>query len=266
MIDLEKALIFSKKLALKVGDFLLSGQKKVQIELYKDKQDILTNIDLDAEKLIIDQIEKKYPDHSIFSEEKGLINKKSDYIWYVDPLDGTKEYLRQIPNYCTTFCLFFKNKPILGIVNLPYSKQLFSAALNIGAFLNKEKIKVNNQNSLQNSFIYLVLPISERIKKDFFEKSFEKMKNLTKKAYRLREARQNNSLAFLALGSIEAYLNFTHPTKGIEDFVPGAFIAQMAGAKITDLKGKKLDFNKPKQLYIISNGQIHNQLIKVLNK
>ncbi|GAF69855.1 unnamed protein product [marine sediment metagenome] len=266
MIDLKEALDFAEKLALKAGKFLLENQKKVKIKKYKDRQDIQTNIDLQVEKIIISAIQKKYPKHNIDSEEKGLIDKNSDYTWIIDPLDGTKEYFRRIPNYNTSFCLFLNKKPISSIVYLPYSNQLFSAADGKGAFLNDKKIHVNNKRNLKNSIIYLFPPCFEVVNNKVFKNNFKKIKKLTEKVYRARyHQRQNSFLSFLALGSTEAYINFSFPS-AIEDFAPGLFIAKMAGAKITDLKGKKLDFSKSGQLYIASNAKIHDQLIKILNQ
>ena len=265
-IDLIKAKKFSKKLALKAGKFLIENQKRVKIKAYKDRQDIVTNVDLQAEKIIISAIEKKYPKHNINSEEKGVINKNSQYTWYIDPLDDTKEYLRQIPAYNTSFCLFYQKRPILSIVYLPYSKQLFSAAYNKGAFLNNKKIHVNSKKSLKDSIISLCPPCFKKVSSEIFENNFKKISQLTKKVYRLRYHQADNAfLSFLALGAIEARLNFCYPIKAVHDVVPGLFIAKMARAKITDLKGKKLDFSKPKQLYIASNAKIHDQLIKILN-
>ena len=103
IVDLIKAKKFTEELAKKAGKFLLENQEKVKIKRYKDRQDIVTNIDLQAEKIIISAIEKKYPKHNINSEERDFINKNSQYTWYVDPLDGTKEYFRQIPEYNTSF-------------------------------------------------------------------------------------------------------------------------------------------------------------------
>ena len=266
IVDLIKAKKFTEELAKKAGKFLLKNQEKVKIKRYKDRQDIVTNIDLQAEKIIISAIEKKYPKHNINSEERDFINKNSQYTWYVDPLDGTKEYFRQIPEYNTSFSLFYKNKPILSIVYIPYSKQLFSAAKSVGAFLNNEKIQVNNKNKLKNSIVYIQPSCFAKIKDKLFNENFKKINGLTKRVYRLRYSpNDNNYLCFLALGSIEAYLNFVYPSKSIQDLIPGLFIAQMAGAKITDLKGRKLEFSKPKQLYIASNTKIHDQLIKIIN-
>lgn len=265
MLNLQKALDFSKNLSLKAGKILLNGQQKVQIKAYKDRQDIVTNIDLLVEKTIIEAIEKEYPEHNISSEEKGFIDKNSDYTWYLDPLDGTKEYYRHIPTYCSAFCLFLRQEPILSVINIPYSNQLFYATSDKGSFLNDRKIKVNNKKSLPDSIIYCHPPCYGKVSKDYFEKVFKIIRDLTKRVYRIRFSPCDNIyLSFLALGSIEAYMNFARPTKGIEDFVSGLFIAKMAGAKITDLIGEPVDFSKAGQFYIASNGKIHDQLLRAL--
>ena len=163
-------------------------------------------------------------------------------------------------------CLFQKQKPLLSAVCLPYSHQLFSAAKTIGSFLNQVKIHVNKKRGLKNAIIYLMPPCYGKIPNKDFEKNFNKIKKLTKAVYRLRYGVNENTYnCFVGLGSIEAYLDIAHPTKSIEDSVPGLFIAQMAGAKITDLKGNKIDFGKPDQLYITSNDKIHDQLVQILS-
>lgn len=265
MINLNKALKFSQNLALKAGKLLLEKQSEVKIVKQKDLVDIATNADLEAEKLIINAIQKQYSDHNIISEEKGALNKKSDYTWYVDPLDCTKEYLRQIPDYSTCMCLFYKKEPLLSTVNLPYSNQLFSAGLGVGAFLNNKKIKVNQKKEPRQSIIYLYPPRFDGISEEFFEKNMKILSILIKEFYRVRcTASQNKFLCFLALGSIEAHLNFSFPVKQLADSVPGLFIAQMAGAKITDLKGNELDFCKAHQLFLASNGKLHHKLLKLI--
>jgi len=262
---LSETLKFSEKLALEVGKLLLEKQDQVKIEVQKDNVDIATNVDLLAEKAIISTIEKKYPKHNIFSEEAGGDNKRSDYTWYIDPLDGTRSYFRKIPKYNTCFCLFYKNSPVLSVVNIPYANQLFSACKNKGAFLNSEKIRVNSQSKLKNSIIYVCPPCWGKASEKVFYKGMDALKDLTKKVYRLRyNANENNSFCYLALGSIEGCINVNYPTKSIQDFVPGAFIAKMAGAEITDSSGNKLDFSKMGHMYIAANGKIDEQLLELI--
>jgi myo-inositol-1(or 4)-monophosphatase len=264
MIDLKKALNLSCEIALAVGNLLLDKQKQVKIDVYKDRQDIVTNLDLEAEELIISQIEKSYPTHNIISEEKGLVDKKSKYTWYVDPLDGTKEYFRKIPSYNCSFCLFCSGEPLLSVVNIPYSNQLFSSARNMGAYLNNKKITVNKKK-LKDSIIYAYPPRFKKSSKNLFSSAYINFKEISKHCYRLRySSNENNSLCYLAMGSIEGVLNLSSPTKSIADLVPGAFIAKMAGAKISEPRKKQINFTKSKQLYIASNLQIHNKLRELI--
>lgn len=266
MLDLDRVLDFSEALAQKAGSFLVENQKRVRIKDYKEGQDIVTNIDLEVEEIIIQAIEKKYPQDNIFSEERGSIDKKGKLTWYIDPLDGTKEYYRQIPDYNLSWCLFSEKKPVFGLVYLPYSNQLFVGLEKRGAFLNGKKIKVNSKNKLKDFYLHVHAPTVGKMTNQDLKKNFQKLEKLTKSVFKVRYShRQANSFCFLALGSIDAYLDFTFPTKSLEDTMPGFFIAKTAGAKITDLKGRELTVTPPGQLYIASNGQIHKQLQSIIH-
>jgi len=103
---------FAEELATRAGKLILEGQKELQIVKYKDLQDVTTSVDLASEKLIIDAISKTYPSHSVNSEEAGETDKKSNYRWVIDPIDGTKTYVRNIPLYNISLCLEFDGKPV----------------------------------------------------------------------------------------------------------------------------------------------------------
>jgi len=265
MFDLNKALKFAQNLSIKVSDFLLKNEDKVRIKKYKDKEDILTNIDLQAEKIIIEAIQKKFPKHNILSEEKGLIDKQSPYTWVVDPLDGTKEYARGLPLFGNAFLLEKEEKPLVATVSMPKANLFYSTLLGKKSFLNNKKIHVSSQNKLSHSFIYSSAPRYEGEGKKQFSNYWLKLKKLAITSYRLRFlAFENLSLCFLASGGCEAVININRLPKKW-DFAPGLLIAQGAGAKITNLKGKKAKFNNPHQFYIASNGKIHEPLLKILS-
>jgi len=262
MINIKDALQFARAISKQAGNIILRDQKSVGIQGCKDAVDIVTTADLKVEKKLIELIQKKYPNHNINSEEIGIIDKNSDYTWYIDPLDGTKEYYRRIPAFNTSMCLFNKKEPIISTVNIPYSNQLFSAARGIGAFLNGKKMNANMINDLKKSIIYINPPCHNKVSESKFVNNFKIIEKITRKIYRLRYSpNENTFLCFLALGSIEAYLNFSHPLKSVQDGVPGLFIAKMAGAKITTLKGGKIDYSKSKILYIASNSKIHKDIL-----
>jgi myo-inositol-1(or 4)-monophosphatase len=111
--------------ATEVGEILLKDFNKTKILKYKDRQDIVTNVDIKAETLIIKKIKENFPDHNIFSEEKGRENLNSKYTWVIDPLDGTKHYLRKTPIFCTSIALQKDGEVILGVVYAPMLKSFF---------------------------------------------------------------------------------------------------------------------------------------------
>ena len=105
----------AKKVAVEsvteAGKILMKNLEKVKHVSFKAKNDIVTHIDIKSEKLIMKKIKKYFPDHSIFSEEEGLIDKKSDYTWVMDPIDGTINYYYGITPFRVGLCLLKNNFP-----------------------------------------------------------------------------------------------------------------------------------------------------------
>jgi len=262
-LNLKSAQKFAEGLAKKAGKFLMENQDKIKIIQYKDRQDICTNIDLAVEKIVLDAIQKKYPSHNIFSEEKGLINKKSPYTWIVDPLDGTKEYLRKIPSINTTLSLWENKEILLGVVYLPIEKELYSAAKNRGAFLNNKKISVSKENKLANSILYSYLP-NYKLSIQKFKVLWNNLGKLIRKSYRLRGAFQSvTSLCWVAAGKCEG---FTTYQQKLWDVAAGILMVQEAGGKITDTKGDPVKIkNNEVESIIALNAKIHNQILKTIN-
>lgn len=261
---LPKAQKFAEKLAVKAGNLLLDYAKKIRVLEWKDRLDIATNADLASEKIIIEAIEREYPDHSILSEEKGEINKKSSFRWIVDPLDGTKEYLRSIPLYNVSLSLEQNGNSLLAVIFRPTEKQLFSAIKSGGTFLNGKKVQVSTQNSLSDSFVYTYLPSFEGHELEF-NAAWKKLARLAREVYRIRATSDLNvACAWLAQGGLEAFINLLNPPQPW-DIKPGLFIAKEAGAQISDYFGQPLT-NNFDQGIVVSNGKIHQFLLEVLNE
>lgn len=223
-----------------------------------------TNADLASEGVIIKAIEKAYPEHSIFSEERGQIKKKSNYVWIIDPLDGTKEYVRGIPIYNVSFSLQENDRTLLAVVLRPSDRQLFSARKGGGSFLNGKKIRVSKESNLADAFVYAYLPHSQK-KVNEFEIAWRKLIKLSGLVYRLRAlADLNVSCCWVAMGGCEAFINLFNPPKPW-DIIPGLFIAQEAGAKTCDISGRFLS-NDFKNGILVSNEKIHKALLEVLNE
>lgn len=251
LLELKK---FSEDLARNAGEIILKLQKEARIVKYKDLQDIATNADLVSEKYIISEITKKYPHHSILSEEQGETDKKSDFEWIIDPLDGTKEYLRDIPLFNVSIALQYKSELIAAALYRPSENVLYSAAKGIGAFKDGNKIMVSNKEKLEESFVYCYLPSYKR-NQEKYDWAFDKLQKIGKTAYRLRAlADENTALCWLAQGGVEVYVNLSNPPKK-HDISTGLLIAQEAGA-IIDTK------NYP--VLVCNNQKIYNELRKII--
>lgn len=245
---------FAEKLAVNAGTILLRKQKSVRVVKQKDAQDIVTTADLASEKYIIDEITKNYPDHEILSEEAGNNAKKSDYIWIIDPLDGTKEFVRGIPLFNVSIALEYKNELLISALYRPSENVLYSASRGLGAFKDNNKIVVSRKEKLEESFVYCYLPSYKR-NQEKYDWAFEKLTKIGKKAYRLRAlADENTALCWLAQGGVEAYINLSNPPKK-HDIVTGLLIAKEAGG-IADTK------NYP--VLVCNNQKIYNQLTELI--
>lgn len=264
-INLNEALKFSENLAIKVGALIEKGKTKIEVVKFKDRQDIATNIDLEAEKLIISAINTQFPHHHIISEEAGDNHQHSDYTWIIDPLDGTKEYLRNIPQYNTSFALLYHGKPILSVVYHPVGNILYSAAKSLGAFENGHPIQVSQTTKIEDAFLYSYLP-SHKIDYQAAKLAYQQIFNLSRVSYRIRgSAEEAITLCYLASGKIDGALNFVQSNQP-HDIIPGLFIALEAGATITNPQGKSPTNDDYCQGFVASNGLIHTQIISAINQ
>ena len=123
--------------------------EKLQVSK-KGPSDFVTNSDLKAEKIIIEELSKGRPDYSIISEENGVIeNKDNKNTWVIDPIDGTVNFLHGIPHFATSIALKHENEIISGLIFDPIKDEMFYAEKNNGAYLNNKRIKVSKRNNMQ---------------------------------------------------------------------------------------------------------------------
>lgn len=151
----------------KVGEYILANQSKASVLSTKEiPGDVVTEIDKTAEKLLRNNIEKSYPSHSIIGEEFSDKKGASDYLWTIDPIDGTTNYVRGIPYYSVSLSIEHKGTPVLGIVYAPKLKELFFAN-QIGAYMidmetdEVIEISVSDKKDLLSSTVVTGLPKSK---------------------------------------------------------------------------------------------------------
>ncbi|OGZ18946.1 MAG: hypothetical protein A2Z68_01575 [Candidatus Nealsonbacteria bacterium RBG_13_38_11] len=255
---------FSIDLAKKAGKIIIDNLDKIEIVKFKDRQDIATNIDYKIEDLIIDKIKKSFPGHNINTEEKGIIKGNSDYTWIIDPLDGSKHYIRRIPLFDVSIALKHKNEIVFGLVYNPMTKEMFYAAKNKGAYLNGKKIKVSTKSNLKDSFIFAELP-TFGMQRNQFNKNSKILTKLNLNSYRVRAFDTGPlGLCYVALGAFEAYVALGIPPK-IGDIAAGLLILKEAGGKYTDLKGNQVQLKEENDCLILgSNSKVHKAILRLL--
>ncbi|MCF7820599.1 MAG: inositol monophosphatase [Candidatus Pacebacteria bacterium] len=222
---------------------------------FKARNEILTKADLKSEKQIITTIKKGFPKHQILAEESGKSQDNSDYLWIIDPIDGTTNFSMHNPLWSISLALAYKKDIILGIVYLPYLNELFVAKKNKGATMNNKKIKVskNIKDNVINTYCHA------RDKKYVNQA----IKYYIKQKTHGLDCRQLGSaaieLAYVASGRIES---ITIPGANSWDVAAGALLVKEAGGRVTDFKNKS--WNLKSENIVASNGKVHSQIIKVL--
>jgi myo-inositol-1(or 4)-monophosphatase len=247
---------FIINLAKKAGREIQHNFNHDRIVKVKAKSQIVTRADLISEKIIIPALRKKFPSHGILSEESGLVKKNSDYLWAVDPLDGTTNYFIGSPIFAVQIALFYKNNPILAVAYAPAMNELYLAQKNKGTFLNNKKIRVSKNNTLTSSFLTFchgsTKPAIKRAVKIYNKIKFNSL-----------DSRQLGSaaieLGFVAAGRTECIII---PGANVYDVGPGALFVREAGGQVTDFFGRLWNLNSKDM--VASNGRIHGQLIKFL--
>ncbi len=151
MIDLEIAKNVAIKAARLAGAHILEKQGKIKDVETKGIQDFVSEADKESEKIIIDNISEKYPDQRRSSAERGDIDKKSDYVWVVDPIDATRNFLYDVPIFAVSIGLMHKGKIVLGVVYDPSNNNMFSAYSDGGAWKNDKRIHVSEESNIRNS-------------------------------------------------------------------------------------------------------------------
>ena len=221
--------------------------------------DLVTKADTESEKHIIDNIEQEYPDHSIISEEYGQTIKDDTYTWIIDPLDGTTNFVRNLPIFAVSIALLKYNRVICGVVYNPAANKCFYAEKNKGSYLNDIEIRTTSCSTLSDSLLATGFPY---IRDDRFIKSFDIFKDFyqsTRGIRRLGSAALD--LCFTAMGRFDGFYEYELKTW---DICAGLLIVKEAGGLVSDWDGSKYSLSGKRIL--ASNGLIHKEMIEVLTK
>lgn len=223
---------------------------------------LVTEADRQAEKAILDVLKTHFPDHQILAEESGLFENPSEFIWAVDPLDGTTNYAHQYPLFAVSIGLLYKQKPILGVIFNPITEELYTGGQGLGAQLNHFPICVSQITQLPDSLLATGFAYDRNETSDNNYVEFCHFTSLTQGVRRGGAA--SLDLAYVACGRLDGYWE-----RGIKpwDIAAGTIILQEAGGQFSEYDLAPLKFNSGRIL--ASNGflqkKISQELILISN-
>ena len=200
----------------------------------KNKDDLVTSIDKQCEKVIADTLLKSFRDHCIIGEEGGVVgDPDSEYQWVIDPIDGTTNFVQGIAHCAVSIGLRHNGKAEVGVVFDPILNEMFTAARGDGAFLNGHRIRVGNRDSLDGAIIGTAFPTRYRDRMTAYLDLFSRL--ISNCADIRRTGSASLDLCYVACGRFDGYLE-----QGLKqwDFAAADLIVREAGGMVTDFTGE----------------------------
>ncbi len=219
--------------------------------------DLVTEVDKKSEARIIEIIHSYLPEHNILSEEAGNLNKKSEYVWIVDPIDGTVNYAHGVPIFCISIALEIKKEVKLGLVYNPVSGEKFFSEKGKGAYLSEKKIKVSDVSKLKDGLLVTGFPY---LAWENIDHCIDHFNNFIRSGLPIRRLGSAAlDLCYVACGRFDG---FWEVSLNPWDVAAGYLIVNEAGGKLTDFTGNKYSiYNKQ---IVASNAKIHGEMLDVL--
>lgn len=221
--------------------------------------DIVTDADRASEEIILQAITREFPDHDVLTEETETERSGSNWLWMVDPLDGTVNFAHGVPHFSVSIALQSKEILLAGIVHDPVRQENFSAVRGRGAILNGNAIRVTNTGCLTRSVLATGFPYDRARSPENNVAEFSKIVTRVQGLRRFGSAALD--LAWVACGRFEGFWELKLKPW---DQAAGMLIVEEAGGRVTDLTGRPTD---PRTNAVVAtNGVIHDELIALLTE
>lgn len=230
-------------------------------EVIKEDQSPVTKADQEIEEIIRAVIEKKFPDHGIIGEEFGDKNTDADYVWVLDPIDGTSSFIIGRAIFGTLIALIYKGKPLLGIMNQPIANERWIGIEAQGAFFQGKKIATRSCTEISDA---VMCSASSFYFQNGEEKILEKISGLTKyqKIGGIIYGGDSYSYASLASGFVDIVIDTGLKIYDYAALIP---IIENAGGVVSDWEGKDLELKSNVRLVASANIELHEKVLRVLN-
>jgi myo-inositol-1(or 4)-monophosphatase len=227
---------------------------------YKNAVNLVTDADRTSEQAIIETIRRKYPQHDILAEERGMDSGGvSPYKWVIDPLDGTTNFAHGFPMYCVSIGLEYRRQMVLGVIFDPTRQELFVAVSGQGATLNGRRLEVSHSSALDAALLVTGFAYDVR------ESPQNNLDYFSRFCLRARGVRRTGSaaidLCYVAAGRFDGFWEMKlHPW----DMAAGALMVTEAGGRMSDFKGSAFSIYENEM--VASNGLIHDEMLAVLGE
>lgn len=221
------------------GEILLRHYGKVQrVEIKENQSSVVTEADLASEHVIVERITRSFPDHNLIAEEAGRVDRGSEWTWVIDPLDGTSNFAVGLPWFGVMIAVAYQDRPRQAVMFLPLENRMYVAAEGGGASCNGQPVKVTSQSDLSRVLCACGLDASSDPRAIERQASF--LGRLVQAARNIRATNSLIDFAYTVDGRLGAAIN--HNMK-IWDIAAPWLILREAGAVVTDLAGRELQFN-----------------------
>ncbi len=219
--------------------------------------DLVTEADTESEKIIIETIREKFPDHTILAEESGLSKGCAEYRWIIDPLDGTTNFTHQLSLFSISIAFLMNDDIQVGVVLNPESGELFTAIKGRGAMLNGHQINVSGARNVSESLLVTGFPYNFKEIMHPLMVRFSNCLTASMGVRRLGSAALD--LCFVACGRFDG---FWEQNLSPWDTAAGMLIAKEAGAVVTDFSNRP--FTLDNREILATNGCIHTEMLSLL--
>ncbi len=255
-----KYLDIAIKAARSAGQYLLEHRGKISIDQVDEKarNDFVTFVDKNSEKLIVDHLLSHFPSHKILAEEGTKFEQSSNYQWIIDPLDGTKNFIHNVPFFSVSIALKYQDEIVLGVIYDPVHDDVFYAEKGKGAFLNQKVIKVSSR-PFSTALIVTGFPHRKKQYLPTYLLAFEEIFLNCSGMRRCGSAALD--LCYTAAGIYDGFWELGLSTW---DMAAGSLIVKEAGGKVSDFWGNQTQLRTG--FIIAGNNNVHKNLVKILKE
>jgi len=223
---------------------------------FKGDANLVTQVDRLSEETILERIRREYPDHAIVAEESGRHGQAAEYVWYVDPLDGTTNYAHAFPFFGVSIALALRGEMIVAAIYAAALGEMMTATRGGGAWRNGRPMRVSQARTVNDSL--LATGFAPRVRQDLC--NVDEFAAMLQRSQAVRRPGSASlDLAFVASGRLDGFWEFDLSPW---DVAAGSLLVTEAGGRVTQIDGSTFDVEG--RAILATNGLVHDEMKEVL--